>query len=153
MYRIGVISDTHRFVRPEALAALAGVEHIVHAGDIGSPVVVEALRRVAPVTAIRGNVDSGDWARQFPGTAVVELGGVLIYVIHNIKELDLDPSAAGFSAVIYGHSHDPMQETRNGVLYFNPGSAGPHRFYLPVSIGHLTIHNESISGEIIHLPV
>ena len=126
-YRIGVISDTHRLMRPEALAALVGVEHIIHAGDIGSLAVVEALRKIAPVTAIRGNVDSVDFAREFPETAVMESGGMLIYIIHNLRELDLDPQAAGFAAVICGHSHDPMRETRNGVLYFNPGSAGPRR--------------------------
>ena len=152
-HKIGVISDTHRLMRPEALAALEGVEHIIHAGDIGTPAVMEELRRIAPVTAIRGNVDAADWARELPEAAVVELGGITIYVIHNILNLDFDPRAAKFSAVVYGHSHIPMQEMRGGVLYFNPGSAGPHRFHLPVSIGHLMIRGNTISGEIISLRV
>lgn len=151
MCRIGVISDTHRLVRPEILTALEGVEHIIHAGDMGSPDVIAELRRVAPVTAIRGNADAGDWAREFPETAIVQAGGIMIYVIHNIDSLDLDPRASEFSAVVYGHSHVPMQQTRDGVLYFNPGSAGPRRFHLPVSMGHLTVRGKSISGEIILL--
>ena len=151
MCRIGVISDTHRLVRPEILTALEGVEHIIHAGDMGSPDVIAELRRIAPVTAIRGNADAGDWAREFPETAIVQAGGIMIYVIHNIDSLDLDPRASEFSAVVYGHSHVPMQQTRDGVLYFNPGSAGPRRFHLPVSMGHLTVRGKSISGEIILL--
>jgi uncharacterized protein len=153
MHRIGVISDTHRLVRLEALAALEGVEHIIHAGDIGSQTVIDALRRIAPVSAIRGNVDAGDWARQFPETAVVELGGVLIYILHDIKKLDLDPRAAGFSAIIYGHSHEAALQMRDGVLYFNPGSAGTRRFHLPVTVGYLTIDQGKITGEIIHLRI
>jgi len=151
MCRIGVISDTHRLVRPEILTALEGVEHIIHAGDMGSPDVIAELRRVAPVTAIRGNADAGDWAREFPETAIVQAGGIMIYVIHNIDSLDLDPRASEFSAVVYGHSHVPMQQTRDGVLYFNPGSAGPRRFHLPVSMGYLTVRGKSVSGEIILL--
>jgi putative phosphoesterase len=118
---------------------------------MGSPDVIAELRRVAPVTAIRGNADAGDWAREFPETAIVQAGGIMIYVIHNIDSLDLDPRASEFSAVVYGHSHVPMQQTRDGVLYFNPGSAGPRRFHLPVSMGHLTVRGKSISGEIILL--
>jgi len=151
MCRIGVISDTHRLVRPEALTALDGVEHIIHAGDIGAPDVIAELRRIAPVTAIRGNVDVGDWAREFPETAVVKLGGIMIYVIHNIINLDLDPRASEFSAVVYGHSHAPNQHTKDGVLYFNPGSAGPRRFHLPVSIGYLTVRSKNVSCDIITL--
>jgi putative phosphoesterase len=151
MCRIGVISDTHRLVRPEILTALEGVEHIIHAGDMGSPDVIAELRRVAPVTAIRGNADAGDWAREFPENAIVQAGGIMIYVIHNIDSLDLDPRASEFSAVVYGHSHVPMQQTRDGVLYFNPGSAGPRRFHLPVSMGYLTVRGKSVSGEIILL--
>ncbi|MGD0098971.1 MAG: metallophosphoesterase family protein [Acidobacteriota bacterium] len=151
MCRIGVISDTHRLVRPEILTALEGVEHIIHAGDMGSPDVIAELRRIAPVTAIRGNADAGDWAREFPETAIVQAGGIMIYVIHNIDSLDLDPRASEFSAVVYGHSHVPMQQTRDGVLYFNPGSAGPRRFHLPVSMGYLTVRGKSVSGEIILL--
>ncbi len=151
MHRIGVISDTHKLLRPEALKALQGVEHIIHAGDIGSRAVIDGLRRLATVTAIRGNVDAGDWAREFRDTEVVEIGGILIYVIHNISDLDLDPWAAGFSAVVFGHSHSPHQEVRDGVLYFNPGSAGPRRFNLPVTAGYLTISDRKIDGEIFHL--
>ena len=149
MCRIGVISDTHRLVRPEILTALEGVEHIIHAGDMGSPDVIAELRRIAPVTAIRGNVDAGDWAREFSETAIVQAGGIMIYVIHDIDSLDLDPRASEFSAVVYGHSHVPMQQMRDGVLYFNPGSAGPRRFHLPVSMGYLTVRGKSVSGEII----
>jgi hypothetical protein len=138
-------------VRPEALAALKGTDRIIHAGDIGSPAVIEVLRGVAPLTAVRGNVDVGDWAREFPETAVVEPDGVRICVIHDLKGLDLDPRAMGFSAVVYGHSHVPAEEMRNGVLYFNPGSAGPRRFHLPVSIGRLTIEAGKVSAEIVYL--
>lgn len=151
MHRIGVISDTHRLVRPEALEALKGVKHIIHAGDIGEPSVLDELSKVAPVTAVRGNVDVGDWARRYPQTAVVKSDGVLLYVLHELNRLDLDPGAAGFSAVIYGHSHAPSLEMRNGVLYFNPGSAGPRRFDLPVSIGFLNINDQEASGEIVSL--
>ena len=151
MCRIGVISDTHRLVRPETLTALDGVEHIIHAGDMGSPDVIAELRRIAPVTAIRGNVDVGDWAREFPETAVVELGGIMIYVVHNIVSVDLDPQASGFAAVVYGHSHAPMQHTKDGILFFNPGSAGPRRFNLPISMGYLIIRAKQVSGEIITL--
>jgi hypothetical protein len=153
MHKIGVISDTHGIARPEALKALRGVERIIHAGDIGSPAVIDELRRLAQVTAIRGNVDTGDWALGFPDTAVVQVGGVALYVIHDIQNLDLDPRAAGFSAVIFGHSHSPMQETHNGILLFNPGSAGPSRFKAPVAVGSLTISGKKVSGEILTLQV
>jgi uncharacterized protein len=152
MRSIGVISDTHRLVRPEALKALEGVEQIIHAGDIGSPVVLEELCKIAPVTAIRGNVDVGDWAKGLPETAVLELGEAMVYVIHDIKLLDLDPRAAGFSAIVCGHSHVSMRETHSGILYFNPGSAGPRRFHLPASIGYLTVSGKEISGEIVTIP-
>lgn len=148
MFRIGVISDTHRILRPEAAAALKGTDHIIHAGDIGSPSVIDDLRKIAPVTAVRGNVDTGEWAADCPRTAVVELSGLYIYVLHRIDELDLDPNAANFSAVIYGHSHKPDRDVRNGVLYFNPGSAGPRRFNLPVTIGYLIIRDGAVSAEI-----
>jgi putative phosphoesterase len=153
MHRIGVISDTHRLLRPEALTALRTVEHIIHAGDIGGPDVIDELRRIAPVTAIRGNVDGGAWAGKFPGTAAVELFGVAFYVIHDLKKLDLDPRAAGFAAVISGHSHAALQEVRKGVLYFNPGSAGPRRFLLPVTIGILNLDGSEVTGEIVQLSV
>jgi putative phosphoesterase len=136
---IGLISDTHGLVRPEALAALRGSDHILHAGDIGSAAVLEALRAVAPVTAVRGNNDRGEWAAALPESEAVELGGVWLYLLHDLHGLDLDPAAAGFAAVITGHSHKPLVETRRGTLYINPGSAGPRRFKLPVAVARLRI--------------
>jgi putative phosphoesterase len=153
VHTVGVISDTHGLVRPEAVAALAGVERIVHAGDIGSRDVLEALARVAPVTAVRGNNDRGAWAADVAPTEVVEVGGVSLYVLHDLHELDLDPRAAGFAAVIAGHSHQPRIEERDGVLYLNPGSAGPRRFRLPVSLAHLTITGPRVSARLVTLPV
>ena len=148
---IGVISDTHGLLRPEALDALRGSDCIIHAGDVGDPEILVRLREVAPVTAVRGNIDRGTWARALPDCDVLETGGTSIYILHILAELDLKPDAAGFSAVIYGHSHAPKIETRNGVLYFNPGSAGPRRFRLPVTVGRLTVKNRAVRGEIIHL--
>jgi uncharacterized protein len=147
--RIGVISDTHGLLRPEALAALRGSQHILHAGDVGGPEILDQLAAIAPVTAVRGNVDKGVWARKLPETDVVEVGGVTIYVLHDLAQLDLKPAAAGFGVVIYGHSHIPKQETRDGVLYFNPGSAGPRRFKLAVSVGRLIVEQGKVRGEII----
>jgi putative phosphoesterase len=151
--RIGVISDTHGLVRPEALAALAGSELIVHAGDVGRPEVLEALRAIAPVVAVRGNNDRGRWARALAETEVVGAGAVRLYVIHDVAALDLDPGAAGFAAVIAGHSHKPHCEERDGVLWFNPGSAGPRRFKLPVAIGRLRITRGRVRGEIVELAI
>ena len=148
---IGVISDTHGLLRPEAVKALQGVELIIHAGDIGDPKVLRGLERLAPVHAVRGNTDRGDWARDLPLTRVVEVGGVLLYVLHELFTLDLDPAAAGFAAVIYGHSHSPHQERKNGVLYLNPGSAGPRRFTLPVSLARLRVQNNGLISEFIEL--
>ena len=148
---IGVISDTHSLLRPQALDSLRGSDHIIHAGDIGSPTIIPELEKIAPVTAIRGNVDTGDWARRFPEIEVVELGSLSIYVIHDANALDLSPQAAGFAAVISGHSHKAKEEIRDGVLFFNPGSAGPRRFKLPVSIGRLEIGNGKIRAQIITL--
>ncbi len=148
---IGVISDTHGLLRPEAVAALQGSEHIIHAGDIGDPAILDKLRQIAPVTAIRGNVDRESWAASIPDTNVLEIGGITIYVIHNLQELDLRPEAAGFAAVIYGHSHVPKREMKNGVLFFNPGSAGPKRFRLPVTVGRLRIRNQRVETEIVEL--
>ena len=145
---VGVISDTHGLLRPEVLPALQGSDHIIHAGDIGDPAILEALSRIAPLTVVRGNVDHGTWTGAIPATDVLELNGVSIYVLHNLAELDLKPEAAGFAAVIYGHSHVPKQEMKNGVLFFNPGSAGPRRFSLPVSIGKLMIDEGKIQAEI-----
>jgi hypothetical protein len=145
---IGVISDTHGLLRPEAVEALRGSDAIIHAGDVGDPEILAKLTEIAPVTAVRGNVDTEPWARKLPETNVLEVGDVPIYVLHNIDQLDLKPEAAGFSAVIYGHSHAPHQETKNGVLFFNPGSAGPRRFKLPVSLGKLLVESGSIRGEL-----
>ncbi len=150
---IGVISDTHGLLRPEAVEALRGSAHIIHAGDVGDPKILEQLAEIAPVTAIRGNIDKAAWSRKLPETEVVELGGIAIYVLHDLSQLDLKPEAAGFSCVIYGHSHVPRQETKNGVLYFNPGSAGPRRFKLPISVGRITIRSGQIEAEILKLNV
>jgi uncharacterized protein len=148
---IGVISDTHGLLREEAVAALSGSEYIVHAGDVGKPEILDRLREIAPVTAVRGNVDRGTWSRELPDTDTVEVDDTSIYVLHILAELDLKPEAAGFGVVVYGHSHVPKQEVKNGVLYFNPGSAGPRRFRLPVSVGRLMIGAGHVHGEIIEL--
>ena len=146
---VGVISDTHGLLRPEVLAALHGSEYIIHAGDVGKIEILDQLRTIAPVTAVRGNVDHGAWADLLHETEVVELASVSIYVLHDLQQLDLDPSAAGFMAVISGHTHQPRSEFKKGVLYLNPGSAGPRRFHLPISLGILRIENRSLSAEII----
>ena len=148
---IGVISDTHGLLRPEAIQAFKGSEYIIHAGDVGDPAILSTLSAIAPVTAVRGNVDRDAWARNIPNTNVLEIEGVSIYVLHNLDELDLKPEAAGFAAVIYGHSHVPKQETKSGVLYFNPGSAGPKRFRLPVTVGRLQVRNQQLEAEILKL--
>ena len=145
---IGVISDTHGLLRPEAIDALQGSNYIIHAGDIGDPDILASLAKLAPVTAIRGNIDYDTWTRKIPETNVLEIGGVSIYILHNLAALDLKPEAAGFSTVIYGHTHVPRQEVKNKVLYFNPGAAGPRRFKLPVSVGKLIIENGTVRGEI-----
>jgi uncharacterized protein len=145
---VGLISDTHGLLRPEAQQALAGVDLIIHAGDIGTPEVLEALAKIAPVHAVRGNNDRGAWARPLPETAAIELEGASIYVLHDMNELDLDPAAAGFAAVVAGHSHRPAVQLREGVLYINPGSAGPRRFSLPVSVGFLEIVSGAPRGRI-----
>jgi uncharacterized protein len=149
--KIGVISDTHGLLRPEALVALRDCDRIIHAGDIGDPEILTALGSIAPLTAIRGNVDREPWARKIPPTNVLEVENVSIYILHNLAELDLQPEAAGFAAVIYGHSHAPKQETKNGVMYFNPGSAGPKRFKLPVSVGRLMVERGAVRGEIVQI--
>jgi hypothetical protein len=151
MITIGVISDTHGLLRPEALSALRGSDHIIHVGDVGDLAILDRLNQIAPVTAVRGNVDREAWAKKIPETAVLEVEGISIYVLHILDQLDLKPEAAAFSAVIYGHSHVPKQETRNGVLYFNPGSAGPKRFNLPVSIGKLVVRKGRIEAEVLDL--
>lgn len=151
MRTIGVISDTHGLLRPEAIEALRGSERIIHAGDIGDSAILKKLGEIAPVTCVRGNVDTGIWARKLPLTNVLEVAGVSIYVLHILDELDLKPEAAGFAAVIYGHSHKPHSEMKNGVLFFNPGSAGPRRFELPVSVGKLTVRDGNVRGEHVQL--
>jgi len=148
---VGVISDTHGLLRPEAIAALRGVDRIIHAGDIGAPEILTTLGEIAPVTAVRGNNDKGAWARAIPLTQVVDADGALIYVIHDVGELDVDPGAGGFGVVIAGHSHQPRNEVRDGVLWFNPGSAGPRRFKLPIALGLLTIEAGRARGEIVTL--
>jgi len=148
---VGVISDTHGLLRPEAFAALRGSDYIIHAGDVGDPAILDKLAGIAPVTAVRGNVDHGTWAQKIPSTNVLEIGEVSIYVLHSVQELDVKPDAARFAAVVYGHSHVPTQEIKNGLLYFNPGSAGPRRFKLPVSVGRLTIKNGEIDARILQL--
>ena len=148
---LGVISDTHGLLRPEAIQALRGSDLVFHAGDVGSPDILQELRRIAPVKAVRGNVDNSPWCETLPQTEVIEAGGLSLYMLHDLKQLDLNPAAAGFAAVICGHSHAPMNETRNGVLFFNPASAGPRRFKLPICVGKLRISHSSISGEIIEL--
>ena len=149
---IGVISDTHGLLRPEAIEALRGVEHILHAGDVGDPSILDSLRNLAPVTAIRGNIDVDGPCSQPPATEVITLHGHTFYMLHDRHALDLDPGAAGFSAVISGHSHKPLLEWRHGVLYMNPGSAGPRRFSLPVSIGLLTIGADGLQPRLVTLP-
>jgi uncharacterized protein len=151
--KIGIISDTHGLLRPEAVAALEGSDFIIHAGDIGAPEILDRLRDIAPVTAVRGNVDRETWAQQIPETNVLEAGGVVLYVLHDLQRLDLKPEAAQFAAVISGHSHIPVQQTRNGVLYFNPGSAGPRRFHLPVSVGQIVVNRGRVKAEIVELNV
>jgi uncharacterized protein len=153
MQRIGVISDTHGLLRPQAVAALRGSPLIIHAGDVGRPEILDELRGIAPVHAVRGNVDRGAWAMGLPETEIVDLGDCLVYVLHDLGALDLDPPTAGFRAVIAGHSHQPRIETRDGVLYFNPGSAWPRRFRLPVSVGRLTLSDGKLDAEIIELDV
>jgi putative phosphoesterase len=148
---VGVISDTHGLLRPEALAVLRGADHILHAGDVGGPEVLEKLRALAPLTVVRGNNDRGPWAEALAETEVVELGGLSIYMLHDRAELDLDPAAAGMAAVVCGHSHRPLSEERKGVLHFNPGSAGPRRFSLPITVGRLRIASGRIEAEIVPL--
>ena len=151
--RVGVISDTHGLLRPQALAALRGSDLIIHAGDVGRPEVLEPLRALAPLHVVRGNVDHGDWAARLPMTARVDVGGHLVHVLHNIADLDLDPPAAGLAAVIFGHSHKPSMETRDGVLWLNPGSAGPRRFDLPISLARITVAGNELRPGLVTLDV
>ncbi|MDQ6621469.1 MAG: metallophosphatase family protein [Pseudomonadota bacterium] len=151
--RVGLISDTHAQMRPEALAALRGSEHIVHAGDIGSPQVLDALREIAPLTVVRGNNDVDPWADGLTDTAVLQVGEVSIYVLHDVKTLTIDPVIAGHQIVVAGHSHRPGVVKRNEVLYVNPGSAGPRRFSLPITIAHLDINGGVLNVSIVPLTI
>ncbi len=151
--RIGLISDTHGLLRREALKALRGSELIIHAGDVGKPEILEELRKIAPVVAVRGNVDTEPWARALPETAVAEAGSVLIYILHDVNALDLNPAAAGFHIVVSGHSHKPGKTERDGVLYINPGSAGPRRFQLPVTVARLNLARIPYEVEFLELEV
>ena len=150
---IGVISDTHGLLRPQALDALRGADLIIHAGDVGKPEILAPLRALAPTYAVRGNVDHGEWAERLPTTEIVHAGDLMLYVLHNIADLDLDPPTAQFAAVIYGHSHQPSIETRDGVLYLNPGSAGPRRFSLPISLARIIVAGGKLTPELITLAV
>ena len=149
--RIGIISDTHGLLRPEAVQALQGVKLIVHAGDVGSPEILPELKAIAPVFAVRGNVDTQPWARELPLTTVVEAGGASFYVLHNLRELDLKPEAAKFDFVVSGHTHQADQHEQNGVIYLNPGSAGPRRFHLPITLAVLDLSERPWRANILSL--
>lgn len=150
---VGVLSDTHGLLRPEALAALQGVDHLLHAGDVGDPAILDQLRTLAPLTAIRGNIDRSGPCAELPATEVVELEGRLIYLVHSLADLDLNPEAAGIAAVISGHSHKPSIRQQGTVLFLNPGSAGPRRFSLPISVALLRLTSQTLAAEILELPV
>jgi putative phosphoesterase len=149
--RIGIISDTHGLLRPEAQRALLGVQLIIHAGDVGAPEILTQLKLIAPVFAVRGNVDTQPWAQELPLTSVVETSGCSFYLLHNLQQLDFNPQAAGFDAVISGHTHQAAQRLEAGVLYLNPGSAGPRRFHLPVTLAMLETAKQPWNIEIVSL--
>ena len=151
MTRIGLISDTHGLLRPEALAFLHGCDHIVHGGDIGGPDILAQLAGIAPLTAVRGNNDRDAWADAVPETDLVQVGGVFLYALHDIAELDIDAASAGVQVVVTGHSHKPSIDRRDGVLYVNPGSAGPRRFSLPISVGELIVDGDTLTPRIVEL--
>jgi len=153
MMRVGLISDTHGLLRPQASALLRGCDHIVHGGDIGDKKVLQELGAIAPTTAVRGNNDKGGWARALSGTELVQFEEVFVYVLHDLAELDIEPQAAGVAVVVSGHSHKPVIQERNGVLYINPGSAGPRRFKLPIAIAEMGITGKSVTARIIELDV
>jgi len=148
---VGVISDTHGLLRPAALDALRGSDLIIHAGDVGKPEVLEPLRALAPTFVVRGNVDYGKWADALPVSELVDVGELMFYVLHDISQLDLDPPTAGFAAVVYGHSHRPSIETRDGVLFLNPGSAGPRRFDLPISLAQVRVRGREVEAKIVEI--
>ncbi|HCY64191.1 MAG TPA: YfcE family phosphodiesterase [Oxalobacteraceae bacterium] len=151
MHRVGIISDTHGLLRPQAIAALRGCDRIIHGGDIGKPQILEELSALAPVTAVRGNNDKGAWAENLPETLRLEIDGVRIYVLHDLAQLDIDPQATGMRVVVSGHSHRPLITERNGVLFVNPGSAGPRRFRLPIAVAELVIDGQSVTPRIAEL--
>ena len=151
MLRVGLISDTHGLLRPEAMAFLKGSDHIVHGGDICDPSILEELAALAPLTAVRGNNDRGLWAEQLRDTELLQVGEVFVYAIHDLAQLDIEPNAAGVHVVVSGHSHKPLVEWRNGVLYVNPGSSGPRRFKLPIAVGELLIEGRSVSARIVEI--
>jgi len=153
MQRLGIISDTHGLLRAEAVAFLRGSDYIVHAGDIGDAAVLSELSALAPVTAVRGNNDNGPWAQTFAETGALKVGAVSIYVLHDLAQLDLDPAAAGYQVVVSGHSHKPSMERRGGVLYLNPGSAGPRRFKLPVAVAELKVTGGAVEGRLVELAI
>jgi len=150
---VGVISDTHGLMRPEAVAALRGSDLIIHAGDVGNPDVIKELSGMAPTHAVRGNVDAGGWAARLPMTVLVEVGAHRFYVLHQVSQLALDPADLGFAAVVFGHSHQPLIETRAGVLFLNPGSAGPRRFKLPITVARVGVAGRHVRPEIVELQV
>jgi putative phosphoesterase len=150
---VGVISDTHGLLRPQAIAALQGCDLIIHAGDVGNPDVIKELSDIAPTRVMRGNVDKGDWAAMLPMFDLVDVGERLLYVLHEISQLDIEPAAAGFAAVVFGHSHQPVIEMREGVLFLNPGSAGPRRFKLPITVTRVGISGARMRPEIVELQV
>lgn len=149
--RVGVISDTHGLLRPEAKAFLQGSDRIIHGGDICAAEVLEELSAIAPVTAVRGNNDYGAWAERLPETEFIQVGEVFIYVIHDLAQLDIEPQAAGVRVVVSGHSHQPLIEERSGILYVNPGSSGPRRFRLPISVGEITVAGKKVSARVVEL--
>ena len=151
MVRIGVISDTHGLLRPEAMAALAGSDYIVHGGDIGNAAILAELAAIAPLTVVRGNNDTGAWARAVPASGRLQVGSVLLYAVHDIATLDIDPVREGVQVVIYGHSHRPLAQQRGPVLYLNPGSAGPRRFKLPVSVALIDVNDGTMHARIVEL--
>jgi putative phosphoesterase len=151
MAELGVISDTHGLLRPEAVAALEGVEQIVHLGDIGPPEILDQLRALAPLMVVRGNVDVAPWTRNLPETATVHWAGKKLLLIHDLERLPLDPGASGFAAVLYGHTHQPKETWNDGVLYFNPGSAGPRRFRLPITLARLSLEGDTLKARLVPL--
>jgi uncharacterized protein len=151
MVRIGLISDTHGLLRPEAVSFLRGCDHIVHGGDIGHAEILTQLSALAPVTAVRGNNDNGPWAERLSQTQFVQIGEIFVYALHDIAQLDIEPGGAGVHVVVSGHSHKPSVEHRDGVLYVNPGSAGPRRFRLPISVAELVVEGSAVSARLVEL--